>query len=68
MTTDKIRLAIGEHIWNFWLNQNNIDQIRRAEKLLRSEIESGLRRRPQDFAEHELLCKKLGVTVQLNLK
>ena len=68
MTTDKIKAAIGDYLWNFWQNQHNVEQIRRAEKLLRQEIEIGLRRRHQDFAEHELLCKKLGIAPNLHLQ
>ena len=68
MTIDKIRQAVGEHLWNFWQNQHDTEQIKRAEKLLREEIETGLRRRNQDFAEHELLCKRIGISVQLNLQ
>ena len=68
MTTDKIKSAIGDHLWDFWQNQHNIEQIKRAEKLLRHEIEIGLRRRNQDFAEHELLCSKLGIPVELHLQ
>ena len=68
MTTEKIKSSIGDYLWNFWQNQHNVEQISRAEKLLRQEIENGLRRRQQDFAEHELLCKKLGIVPNLNLQ
>lgn len=68
MTIDKIKAAIGDYLWSFWQNQHDVEQIKRAEKLLREEIETGLRRRNQDFAEHELLCKKLDISVQLNLQ
>ena len=68
MTTDKIKSAIGDYLWSFWQNQHNVEQIQRAEKLLRYEIEIGLRRRNQDFAEHELLCSKLGIQPNLNLQ
>lgn len=65
MTIDKIKIAIGDYLWSFWQNNHNIDAIKRAEKLLRHEIEIGLRRRYCDFAEHELLCKKLGIEPNL---
>ena len=68
MTIDKIKIAIGDHLWSFWQNNHNIEAITRAEKLLRHEIEIGLRRRYCDFAEHELLCKKLGIKPNLKLK
>lgn len=68
MTIDKIRIAIGEYLWNFWQNNHNIPAIEKAEKLLKKEIEIGLRRRHQDFAEYELLCIKLGKEVDLDLR
>lgn len=68
MTTDKIKAAIGDYLWEFWQNNHNVKAIERAEKLLKQEIESGLRRRNQDFAEYELLCMKLGKECNLNLK
>ena len=68
MTLDKIRIAIGDHLWNFWQNQHDIGAISRAEKDLKHEIEIGIRRRYQDFAEYELLCKKLGKDADLDLR
>lgn len=68
MTIDKIKNAIGDYLWSFWQNNHDIEAIARAEKLLRHEIEIGLRRRYCDFAEHELLCKKLGIEANLKLK
>ena len=58
ITTDKIRYNIGEYLWNYWQNNNNIESIRNAEKTLRNEIEIGLRRRFKDFCEYQLLCNK----------
>ncbi len=68
ITTDKIRYNIGEYLWNFWQNNNDIESIKNAEKILRSEIEDGLRRRFQDFCEYQLLCNKLGIENKLNLE
>lgn len=68
MTIDKIKIAIGDYLWSFWQNNHDVAAITRAEKLLRREIEIGLRRRYCDFAEHELLCKKLGIEPNLKLK
>ena len=45
ITTDKIRYNIGEYLWYYWQNNNDIESIRNAEKTLRNEIEIGLRRR-----------------------
>ena len=58
MTIDKIKIAIGDYLWNFWQNNHDIDAIKRAEKILKEEIENGLRRR---------FCK-LGIEPNLNLK
>lgn len=30
MTTDKIRLAIGEHLWNHWMNETDINQMKKS--------------------------------------
>ena len=68
MSIDKIKIAIGDYLWSFWQNNHDIKAITRAEKLLRHEIEIGLRRRYQDFEEHELLFKKLGIETNLKLK
>lgn len=68
MTLDKIRIAIGEYLWDFWQNNHNVDAIKRAEKTLRHEIEEGILRDHKYFAEYELLCKKLGIKCELNLK
>ena len=68
MTIDKIKIAIGDYLWDFWQNNHDINAIKRAEKILKEEIENGLRRRFKDFAEYELLCCKLGKEVNLNLK
>ena len=67
ITTDKIRYNIGEYLWNYWQNNNDIESIRNAEKTLRIEIEIGLRRRFQDFCEYQLLCNKLGIENKLNI-
>lgn len=67
MTLDKIKIAIGDYLFDFWQNNHNIEAIKRAEKILKEEIENGLRRRSQDFAEYELLCIKLGIPMELNL-
>ena len=45
ISIDKIRYNIGEYLWNFWQNNNDVESIKNAEKILRSEIEDGLRRR-----------------------
>lgn len=55
ITTDKIRYNIGEYLWNYWQNNNNIESIRNAEKTLRNEIEIGLRIRFKDFCPDELV-------------
>ena len=68
MTIYKIKNAIGKYLWDFWQNNHNVAAIERAEKILKQEIEIGLRRRYQDFAEYELLCCKLGKDVDLDLK
>lgn len=67
ITTDKIRYNIGEYLWNYWQNNNDIESIRNAEKTLRNEIEIGLRRRFKDFCEYQLLCNKLGIENKLNI-
>lgn len=67
ITTDKIRYNIGEYLWNYWQNNNNIESIRNAEKTLRNEIEIGLRRRFKDFCEYQLLCNKLCIENKLNI-
>lgn len=61
MTTDKIRLAIGEHLWNHWTNERDINRLKRAEQILRSEIEQRII--PNEFkyyAELELLQRRMG--------
>ena len=68
ITTDKIRYNIGEYLWNYWQNNNDIESIRNAEKTLRNEIEIGLRRRFKDFCEYQLLCNKLGIENKLNIE
>ena len=40
MTTDKIRNEIGEILWNFWQNQHDIKQIKKAEETLRGELDN----------------------------
>lgn len=60
MTTDKIRLAIGEHLWNHWTNERDINRLKRAEHTLRSELEQGIL--PNEFkyhAELELLQRRI---------
>jgi hypothetical protein len=61
MTTDKIRLAIGEHLWNHWMNERDINKLKKAEQTLRSELEQGII--PNEFkyyAELELLQRRIG--------
>ena len=60
ITTYKIRYNIGEYLWNYWQNNNDIESIRNAEKTLKREIEIGLRRRFKDFCEYQLLCNLSG--------
>ena len=61
MTTDKIRLAVGEHLWNHWTNERDINRLKRAEQILRSEIEQGIIPREfKYFAELELLQRRIG--------
>ena len=61
MTTDKIRLAIGEHLWNHWMNETDINQIKKAEQTLRSELEQGIILNEfKYYAELELLQRRIG--------
>ena len=68
MTTDKIRLAIGEYLWTFWQNNNDPVLINKAYDCLKHEIEIGLRRDTKDFAEFELLCMKTDRPRHLDLR
>ena len=67
ITTDKIRYNIGEYLWNYWQNNNNIESIRNAEKSPRNESEIGKGRRFKDCCEYQLLGKELGIENKLNI-
>lgn len=61
MTIDKIKALVGEHIYQHWQNETNVEQMKKAEKELRKELECGIL--PNDskyYAELELLCKRIG--------
>lgn len=62
MTTDKIKILIGEHLYQHWLNETNVEQMKKAERGIRKDLECGIL--PNDskyYAELELLCKRTGM-------
>ena len=61
MTTDKIRNEIGEILWNFWKNQHDIKQIKKAEETLRGELDNKILTDYKYFCEYQLICNKLGI-------
>ncbi len=61
MTTDKIKNEIGEYLWDFWQNQHDIEQIEKAEKTLRSELDAQILTDNKYFCEYQLICNKLGI-------
>ena len=61
MTTDKIRNEIGERLWNFWQNQHDIKQIKKAEETLRGELDDKILTDYKYFGEYQLICNKLGI-------
>ena len=61
MTTDKIRNEIGEILWNFWQNQHDIKQIKKAEETLRGELDNKILNDYKYFCEYQLICNKLGI-------
>lgn len=61
MTTDEIRNRIGEYLWNFWQNQHDIEQIKKAEETLRGELDNKILTDYKYFCEYQLICNKLGI-------
>lgn len=64
MTTDKIKMIIGEHIFNFWQNCHDINRLNAARKELFFELHNlPMTYDIQDkyVAEYELLCKRCGI-------
>lgn len=64
MTTDKIKMIIGEQIFDFWQNCHDISHLNRARKELFNELHVvPMTQDMQDklVAEYELLCKRCGI-------
>lgn len=61
MVTDKIKNEIGEYLWNFWQNQNDVEQIKKAEENLRTELDQQILTDYKYFCEYQLICNKLGI-------
>ena len=62
MTIDKIKILIGKHLYQHWLNETNVEQMKKAEKEIRKELECGIL--PNDskyYAELELLSERIGM-------
>ena len=67
MTTDKIRNEIGEILWNFWQNQHDIKQIKKAEETLRGELDDKILTDDKYFYEYQLICNNLASRTSLHL-
>ena len=61
MSYEKMKQAIAPAIWEHWQNMHDVSVIRRAERMLRQEIEQGILTGFKYYAEYELLCLKLGI-------
>ncbi len=61
MTTDKLKNEIGECLWNFWNNQHDIEQIKKAEETLKKELDAKILTDYKYFCEYQLICIKLGI-------
>lgn len=67
MTTDKIRNEIGEILWNFWQNQHDIKQIKKAEETLRGELDDKILTDEKYFANINLFVTNLASRTSLHL-
>lgn len=67
MEMEELRKLMHPRIFNFWATAPH-GNVELAEKELKREIEIGLIRSIEHFAEYTLLCKLLGKKVELKMQ